>query len=208
MKYKNIIDGLTGTGEIYRHALFYNFPGGLRFELSEGGSPLEQVLTALRKATDICGDIFPQAEPVLVHLQRFVCATRFELRQSIRELAAAGIELPESRNVWVETAEQDDNFGAGFWVNCAFEVPAAMLQNWLWCALVTDFPSLRPNPHCLVYLINMAKGILVHPYDDRGMDVICRDSSTLAALYASRSAWLLDYDRDAMNRTFGKQAGI
>lgn len=201
MKFKSIIDGLTEAGS-YRHALFYNFPGGLRFELSEGESPLGQVLTALRKATEICNDVFADSDSVLVHLQRFVFSTRFELRHSIRELGMAGISIPKDRDVWYEKVDESDDFGEGFWINCAFQVPAAKLQNLLWCALVTDFSSMHPNPHCLIYLVNTAGAIIVHPYDDRGMDVICRKPSVLDALYKKHSHWLLDYDREAMEQTF------
>ena len=47
MNLKNKI-ALLMADSIYRHALFYNYPGGLRFELSEGGHPLDQVLVGLR----------------------------------------------------------------------------------------------------------------------------------------------------------------
>lgn len=47
MSFKAQVQGIVGG--VYRHALFYNFPGGLRFELSEGDGPLDQALSALRK---------------------------------------------------------------------------------------------------------------------------------------------------------------
>lgn len=52
MHLKNQIDqifSLDACGDV----LLYRFPGGLRFESSESGTPLEQVLTPLRKATAI-----------------------------------------------------------------------------------------------------------------------------------------------------------
>lgn len=202
MRFRNIVRELTETGN-YRHALFYNFPGGLRFELSEGGSALDQVLTALRKSTTICKDALGEAKFV-VHMQRFVFSTRFSLRQSLRELDLAGIAIPADRDVWIEVNE-DENWSDGYWVNCAFEVPGSKLQNFLWCALATDFGPIRPNPHCLIYLINPQSGILIHPYDDRGLDVICRTPSRLKRLYVEHNAWLLDYDRATMDDTFGSE---
>lgn len=81
--------------------MFYNFPGGLRFELSEGngGSPLDEVLTALRKATAICDDVFVNDDKILPHLQAFAPASRFGLRKMIRELPVAGILIPAVRDV-------------------------------------------------------------------------------------------------------------
>lgn len=139
-------------GETYRCALFYRFAGSLRFELSSEGSPLEKVLTALGKATAICNDVFEGEERILVHLQAFASASRFSLRKMLRELQQAGIVIPSIREVWVDRTDDDDD-GAGCWVSCAFEVPVTKLQNLLWCAVAADFSSVRPNPHCRVYLI-------------------------------------------------------
>jgi len=204
MRFSDKFDGLVGPDR-YRHALFYNFPGGLRFELSEGGSPLDQVLTALRKASEICSDVFAQEASIQVHLQKCSPSSRFQLRHTLRELELAGLSIPRCREIWVEqgaTEEQHEGDDEEFWINLAFEVPKAKLQSLLWCAFATDFGSLHPNPHCLVYLINPEQEIIVHPYDDRGMDVIGGKKAPLQKLYDSHKAWLLQYDIEAMNRTF------
>jgi len=203
MNFKKRIEEILGCS--YRFALFYNFPGGLRFELSEGsgGSPLDEVLTALRKATAICDDVFGEEDKILAHLQAFAPASRFGLRKMIRELHVAGIVIPEVRDVWLEAEEDEDE--DIYWVSCAFEVPRAKLQNLLWCGITTDFgASLRPNPHCRVYLVNTNQGIVAHPYDDRGMDLISRYTSALAGLYEKHNDLLLDYDRETMRQTFAR----
>lgn len=197
---RKIQDVLGGE---YRFALFYKFPHGLRFELSSGDSPLDQVLTALRKATAICDDVFMEEDRILVHLQAFTSVSRFGFREMLRELQLAGIVIPSVRDVWADQTNDDDDYGGGHWVSCAFEVPATKLQNLLWCAVVTDFSSARPNPHCRVYLLNARKGIVCHPYDDRGMDVIARHKSALAELYTCHNSLLLKYDLDVMRETFG-----
>ncbi|HEX8603184.1 MAG TPA: DUF3885 domain-containing protein, partial [Pseudoduganella sp.] len=183
MNFKKIIHGIFGG--VYRYALFYEFPGGLRFKLSEGNSPLDQVLSALRKATVICDDVFAAEERILVHLGKFAPTSRFGLRKMLRELEVAGIVIPKERDVWLEPVNQTDGDDEdGHWVNCAFEAPKAKLQNFLWCAFTTDFgSSVLPNPHCRIYLINSNEGVVVHPYDDRGMDVISRGTSALVRLY-------------------------
>ncbi len=196
------------VGSTYRYALFYNFPGGLRFELSEGGSPLDQALSALRKAALVCDDVFTGEERILVHLQMYAPESRFRLRGMLREFKIAGIMVPKARDVWLEPEEHVDVDVNGDFderesiLCCAFEAPAAKLQNLLWCAIATDLGSLRPNPHCRIYLLNVNKGIVVHPYDDRGMDVISRHTSALSGLYKQHSELLLDYDIEEMRRTF------
>jgi hypothetical protein len=194
------------VGRPYRYALFYDFPGGLRFALSDGGSPLDQALTALRKATIICDDVFRGEEKILVHLGAFAPASRFGFRKMLRELRIAGIVVPKAREVWVDIEDDtDDEDENSYWVSCAFELPTAKLQNLLWCAVTADFgSSLRPNPHCRVYLVNPDKGIIVHPYDDHGMDVISRRTSALAGLYERHKDLLLEYDMEAMRETFSR----
>ena len=49
---------------------------------------------------------------------------------------------------------------------------------------------------------NPNKEIIVHPYDDRGMEVISRNTSALAGLYERHNNLLIDYDMEAMRETF------
>lgn len=199
---------LLTADSIYRHALFYNYPDGLRFKLSEGGHPLDQVLVALGKATVICADIFDSDDLMLVHLQKFAPPGRYQLRSTLRELDLAGVTIPPKRDIWLAKEEEDscvESGDEGFWINIAFELPVAKLQNLLWCALAGDFGPLRPNPRCLVYLLNIEKEMIVHPYDDRGMDIIGGEFSLLRDLYKKHNACLLDYDLEVMNRTFSSQ---
>lgn len=207
MNLKNKIALLT-TDSIYRHALFYNYPGGLRFELSEGGHPLDQVLVAFRKATSICADIFDSDDLILVHLQKIAPPSRYRLRSTLRELDLAGVKIPPTREIWLEKDEEDswgESSDERYWINMAFELPLAKLQNLLWCALAGDFGQLHPNPHCLVYLLNIEKEIIIHPYDDRGMDIIGGKFSELKDLYKKYNCWLLGYDLEVMNATFSPQ---
>lgn len=194
------------VGKTYRDALFYNFPGGLRFKLSEEGGPLDQVLVALRKATHICDDVFAGEELILLHLQAFAPPSRFRLRAKIRELRLAGTAIPKVRDIWLEKDEDEipDDEDEKYWINCAFEVSASKLQNLLWCAVTTDFGAFRPNPNCKVYLLNTNKEIVVHPYDDRGMDIISQSTPALAGLYERHNHLLLDYDMEAMRKTFAR----
>jgi len=206
MTLKKMVQEILGSG--YRFALFHAFPGGLRFALSSGDSPLDQVLTALRKASAICEDVFSGEERILVHLQAVESASRFGLRATLRELACAGIAIPRARDIWVDGAGDDDDDDNGHWVNCAFALPVTKLQNLLWCAVVSSVDSFRPNPQCRVYLLNMRKGLVCHPYDDRGMDVVGRQKSALAALYVRHQEWLLAHDLDLMRQTFAQPSPL
>ncbi len=192
--------------EVNRHALFYNFPGGLRFELSEGGSPLDQILRALRKASSICSEVFEHTDTILVHLRAYLPDSQFELRRTLRELTRAGIPIPRDREIWLDESvgdpSEDGDVEKYFWINAAFEVPKSKVPNVLWCAVVKDFGSFGPNPGCWIYLAHPSEEIVVHPYDDRGMDVVGKNKVVLGQLFRSHHKWLLDYDVETMNRTF------
>jgi hypothetical protein len=187
------------------HALFYQRPGGLRFALSEGQSPLDQVLLALRIATAICTDLFEGSPTLTVCLRQFASPNPLSFRTTLRELAQAGIRIPREHDIWIEPTPPEDRFEddtESWWLNVAFEISTAKLQNLLWCAIVSDFGSLHPNPQCRVYLVNLAEKVMAHPYDDRGMDVLGPNHALLAMLYARHNHRLLDYDRATMDATF------
>lgn len=205
MSYRNLISHTFGT-EACSDALFYRIPGGLRFELSEGGEELDQVLTALRKATGVLEYAFLGTETIVVCLRRWMGTSPFALRRSLRELATAGITIPSRREYWLDAVPMDDrsDIEVEEWnAVVAFEFPVARLQSLLWCAFATDFRPFRPNPHCSIYLMDLERGILVHPYDDRGMDVVGPNQELLFDLYGRFNLMLLDYDRPTMDATFG-----
>lgn len=206
MNYRNLITQTFGPAA-YGDALFYSVPGGLRFSLSENGEALDQVLTALRKATAVLEFAFSGNEKILICLRRWMGASPFSLRHSLRELAAAGIRIPVEREYWLEvvpTAERWEEDVEEWSAIVAFEIPVSSLQSLLWCAFTTDFRPLKPNPGCSIYLIDLAQGFLVHPYDDRGMDVVGPNHELLSGLYRRFTSMLLDHDRSTMDATFSK----
>jgi hypothetical protein len=195
----------TFQGKVFERPLFYVYHHGLRFELSEGGTPIEQFLSAHRKALTICQDIFVPNGNLVACLRFWNDGSLFAHRKFFRELRMAGVYPTKDRCIWAEPIEEDDRLDESkieWWVNFAFRAPTTLLQNLLWCALVTDFGSISPNPGCLVYLFDINKKIAVMPYDDRGMDVVGEDLDLLLSLYRKHNRYLLDCDREAMDAKF------
>ncbi|HET7833270.1 MAG TPA: DUF3885 domain-containing protein [Gallionella sp.] len=189
----------------FSRPLFYSYPDGLRFELSQSGSAIEMFLQALRKATEICAEIFCREESLVVCLRSRAFISPFELRKSLAQLRAAEITIPASRSLWLDPVAVSDRFDESVpeWhLNIAFRVPTSLLQNLLWCAFTADFPSIRPRPLCDVYLFNLTDGIMVWPYDDRGMDVVGPNHELLSELYLKYHEYLLEYARKEMVASF------
>ena len=180
--------------------LFYAYPHGLRFSLSEGATALGQFLSAHRKASEICADIFDSGSCMTVCLRCFeVGESRFSFRPMLRSLSDVGIEIPLMREMWRTDVGDDADVASVF---LAFDVSVDRLPSLLWCALASDFGSISPNPGCDVYLFNLDKGLIAFPYDDRGMDVVGTNRELLGTLYR-RHRDLLEYDLPAMRATFG-----
>jgi hypothetical protein len=175
----------------------------LRFELSESGAAVEQFLTALRKASEICHDIFAPERSFTACLSVYLYGSKYRHRDVLRSLSRAGIEVPRKRSMWL-TMEGDDSGGDEPLrvLYVAFEVAPTLLDYILWCALGADL-GIRPCPQLrAVYLLSLEQQVLVHPYDDRGMDVVGKNHELLAKLYGRYGRYLLDYDRPMMDATF------
>lgn len=196
-------------GKAFARPLFYSYPGGLRFELSETGGVIEPFLSALRKSTQICGDVFLDEATLVACLRIHSGSSHFAHRASIYALRSAGIDIPTERSVWSEEIDPEDWYCESkpeYWINIAFEAPVPLLQAFLWCALARDFAAIQPKPNCVLYLFNLKKRVMVFPYDDRGMDVVGPNKDLLAQLYRQHHTYLLDYDRHSMDTTFAGPA--
>lgn len=193
---------------VFNRPLFYLYPGGLRFGLSEGGSATEQLGVALRKSQVICKDIFVDDHPIVACLRTYSDNNRFLHRRSILALRHAGIHIPAQRWLWTEERDRDDwcdEAEPDYWLYLAFEVSARSLESLLTCALAKDL-GLGIYPYCDFYLFHLKKGIVAFPYDDRGMDVVGPNTVALRNLYYAHQRYLLNHDRAIMEKTFGPVA--
>jgi hypothetical protein len=53
-----------------------------------------------------------------------------------------------------------------------------------------------------IYFININKQLIFHMYDDRGLDIIAANIETLRPIYEKHNNWLLDYDREKIDKQF------
>jgi hypothetical protein len=191
---------------LFDRPLFYCYPDGLRFELAEGNTAVQQFLSAHRKALLVAQDAFRGSDYLAVCLRsRTREGHGFEVRGFLHELRAAQIPLPEERAFWVDAVHPDnwaDEEEPQVDLTLAFLAPIDLLSNVLWCALASDL-GISPKLRCSVYLLNLEARVALFPYDDRGMDVVGPNRSTLQQLYAKHQSLLLPYDLPRMQSTFG-----
>lgn len=76
----------------------------------------------------------------------------------------------------------------------------------LWNSVAKEM-GVTPCVPCLgnIYIIDRARSVILHVYDDRGMDIAAAHPSAILPLYKTFNSWLLDYDRQKMDFVFGKE---
>ena len=189
----------------FERPVFYSNPGGLRFELSEGGDWLEQFQVAYGKALEICSDIFDDNITVCVRI--FGGRSLLSVLSVLRELREIGLFPSVSMEHWKEKNEEDPEWATDeneYWHTIAYTLPNKSLNKLLWCSLACD-QGIKPCPPAIYYLFNLKKSIEVWPYDDRGMDVVGPNQEYLSALYSKYSHYLLEYDKKIMDEGFASK---
>ncbi len=73
----------------------------------------------------------------------------------------------------------------------------------LWSSIAYEMP-IEPKSPVVSHLADFERGILLHVYDDRGMDVLALKPASLLPIYKEFDAWLLDYDRERMAAAFAR----
>jgi hypothetical protein len=64
----------------------------------------------------------------------------------------------------------------------------------IWNSIIYEMP-IRPRAPVDSFLVDYERGLMLHIYDDRGLDVFATDPMTVLSVYQEFNDWLLDYDR-------------
>lgn len=184
--------------DAFSFALFYSNEPALRFELALGGSSIERFTQAFSRARELTDAALRDATSLVLVASYFGSGRPVRHLPVFRSLRECGIQLSHPRACWVEPYE-DEGEQRTF---IAFAVERSALVGILWGALATSL-GIQPRLLCHVYIADLENGILVHPYDDRGMDVIGPNRQRLSDLFHRFPEYLLDYDRDRMEAFFG-----
>jgi hypothetical protein len=88
----------------------------------------------------------------------------------------------------------DDEIPEYFWQ--AFDITGerALRDTLIWNSIAAEM-IIRPKAHVDSFLVDFERGLMLHIYDDRGMDVFATDPRTVLPVYQEFNSWLLDHDR-------------
>jgi hypothetical protein len=196
------------------HGMFYAFENALRFDLeiaeSDTYRPMRQFSLAYERADTIAQEFFANSSDVYVLFSSY--GLEKPRKRRLRHTEFCGIERSAVQHISM-TAQQDEDHIAAFGSDVFRHWDMAKLSDKqsiadiVWLGVASEM-EIRPAFYdsTEAYLVDVSNGLLLHVYDDRGMDVAATSNARLSGLFARHKDWLLDYDRPLMNSRFA-QAG-
>ncbi len=192
----------------FPHGMFYKVDIGLRFELGgEGNStsrPLKRFTQAFSRADTVSSCVFKKSSSLWLLSSTY--GTERPAKKRLKPYKICGL-TKSSFEYLGATPQQDSNhidaFGSDIYRHwdVAKLVDKEQLREVLWLALGSEI-GIKPTVHADIYIVDFDNSIALHPYDDRGMDVVSMDKENLAHLYDKHKSWLLEYDAPKMKATF------
>ncbi len=191
--------------------LFYGWDVGLRFEL---GSPdigvwkdFDKAVTneayfeqALHRAESVVKECFAPEDDILLWHQLF--AKKRSRNRFYRRLLR---HIHKSETVACQFLKEpyEEHYFRHLALLSGLQAQQIQWKTLLETQIRTDFSEgQKRNIPGGTFLVNLSQKLVVHVYDDRGMDVVALDKGTLRPLYQRYESWLLDYDREQMDALF------
>ncbi len=190
-------------------ALFYTWPIGIRFDLGGRARSAEDFAKVQRRATALFEAIFIPGDACIVVSQdwpdgdtpnhgqtHLLMLSDFAVKQAVGLLQPSGhvriqeVDGDETSSytlTWFEQSARDFRYDSIL----------AGIAN----ADHARFPALSGK----VYFVNPRTNVIMHMYDDRGLDIIAQTKPTLTPLYRNFDSWILDYDRNRIDTLFGDE---
>lgn len=198
-------------GLILRKPLFYSWEFGLRFDLQVGETNIDEYFEEVtRRASTIVQTAFDNLDNVFLvfidykYKRRKIRFSNFTFKQ-VENLQKTEISYSKEFRLY----ESDDKFDIRNIAIIKATTQKINYANILTAIGHTDFPPRQPRLDQKgvftakeVYFINIDKKLIFHMYDDRGLDILSADKETLRPIYEKHNDWILDYDREQIEKQF------
>jgi hypothetical protein len=184
--------------------LFYRWPVGIRFDLGGRPDPSTQVMSeVLHRATALYEELFATPDKGIVIAQDWpgddIPPPRYT---NLFDIPGTGLVEPQgSVEVCAREQSGDDH---SYTLRWSQEAARGFQYR-------TVFTGLANADHgqiagvaisSRVYFLHPQKRLILHMYDDRGLDVIGGEPKDLYAIYREFNSWILDYDRSRIDELF------
>jgi len=200
-----------------RKPLFYSWDFGLRFDLQVGETNTDEYFEEVtRRASTIYQTAFDNSDKVFLvfmdykHKRRKIRFSNFTFKQ-IDNLQKTEISYSKEFRLY----EPEDKFDIRNIAIIKLTADRINFKNILTAIGHTDFPPRKPRldqngflTGKEIYFANTDKKLIFHMYDDRGLDIISADKETLLPIYKKHNEWILDYDREQIDKQFEQKNAL
>jgi len=179
MKYINTINSLFGEAYL-ENALAYNYSISSRFELNDGGTYIQMFLESFERFKAILNCLYPKKA-------KFVVATCFyepkklvrKLPDGLKKLRQQDFNLPKQ---YQRLVSYDADWETYVYVYL-FEIDiwSPEFNIIVWNILGGDL-GIEPSCEISSYFFDLENQILIHPYDDRGVDIVAKKKGSLSQI--------------------------
>lgn len=191
-----------------KHPILYNFPIGLRYEIGtgkvydeEGNADERYIKTALKRVEDIFEDM-KFSDDILVVLDRFIdddeLSNDVKVVQIIRGVFKEIIDEEIGCLSEINEDGESINFDRHFFHCTLSNINYLKLFEAIIKADIGGFSELVSS----VFIFDLEKHMMLHLYDDRGLDVVAENTSLLLPIYKKYNKWILSYDRVKIDTLF------
>jgi len=195
-----------------KQPVFYNWDYGLRFGLGYLNPWIDENRTitnkkyfqsALNRANSLYECIFDMDDDVFVVCQRYSDGRQKIKKQSFCYKGIQSYSYIESFKIKDPYYEKEDVCTKQeHWQRKIFYTKNKYINHkkFLYRSVHYDFAYAGVE----VYFINVTKNVILYNYDDRGLDIISHKPETLQSLYNTHNDWILDYDKERIDKIFNK----
>lgn len=171
-------------------SLFHQAPMGLRFDIG-----LERVFRAVK----IFEFAFGKEEDFILVSQDWNSPDKFQERSMPLFETPGILDVSSDCFKTVEVFPFDEPKYSLTWVCTKF---AKFDKDLLFQTIANRERGRLPSIESGVYLIEPVSRIIMHMYDDRGLDIVATDATTLSQIYREYEEWILEYDRPKIVQRF------
>ena len=170
--------------------LFGQWPVGIRFEIG---------IDHVSRASRLFDFLFAKAEDCILVSQDWT--EGIEIVKSCTPLFATPGIFPSELSQF-ESVEVSPFEGEPYQLTWARSSPLAFNSAQMFQAIANREQPGDPKVASRVYVIDPQSKIIMHMYDDRGLDVIATELRALRPLFETFREWILDNQRDRIELRF------
>jgi hypothetical protein len=177
----------------------------LGFDLGGRATTPEEVDHVVGRATVLFEAAFGTEDPCIVVAQDWPESNRHPWLVNapplftLSQRNALGLTTPQAQRKLLDEEEPETGPYTLTWVE---QQARTFHYKLIFEAIANADHARSPAISSRVYLINPDTNVVFYMYDDRGLDLLAPQKSTLLPFYEDFNTWILDYNRARIDRTF------